>query len=46
VLQAKVSSYRTVKLDFLANEINVSATEVRQLLSELILDERIDAQID
>lgn len=38
--------YRSVKLDFLAKEINISTKEVRQLLSELILEQRIDASID
>lgn len=46
VLRQMVSPYQTIKLSFLATEINVSETEVRQLLSELILEERIDAQID
>lgn len=42
----KVAPYRTVKLDFLAKELNISLPEVRQLLSELILEKRIDGQID
>jgi COP9 signalosome complex subunit 2 len=46
VLQQKVQTYRTIKLEFLASEINISVNEVKQLLSELILEERIDAQID
>jgi COP9 signalosome complex subunit 2 len=46
VLQQKVKPYRTVKLEFLAKEININMNEVKQLLSELILEERIDASID
>jgi len=46
VLQQKVLPYRTVKLEFLAAEININQGEVKQLLSELILEERIDASID
>jgi COP9 signalosome complex subunit 2 len=46
VLQQRVQPYRSVKLDFLAKEINISTKEVRQLLSELILEQRIDASID
>lgn len=46
VLQQKVQPYRSVKLEFLAKEINISPAEVRQLLSELILEDRIDASID
>ena len=46
VLQQKVMPYRTVKLEFLAQQLNISLNEVRQLLSELILEERIDASID
>lgn len=43
VLTHKVAPYKTVKLDFLASELNISTKEVRQLLSELILEKRIDA---
>lgn len=46
VLQQKVQPYRTVKIEYLAAEINISEREVRQLLSELILEEKIDGQID
>ena len=46
VLEQKVKPYRTIKLEFLAKELNVSLKEVRQLLSELILEERLDAKID
>ena len=46
VLQTRVQPYKTIKLEYLAQEINISVVEVKQLLSELILEERIDAQID
>jgi DNA-binding IscR family transcriptional regulator len=46
VIEQKVQPYRTVKLEFLAKEVNISTKEVRQLLSELILEGRIDACID
>ena len=46
VLQKKVEPYRTVSLEFLAKEINIEVRDVRQLLSELILEERIDGSID
>lgn len=46
VLTHKVAPYKTVKLDFLAQELNISSQEVRQLLAELILEKRVDGQID
>jgi hypothetical protein len=41
-----VEPYRRVSLEFLAKEINIEVRDVRQLLSELILEERIDGSID
>lgn len=38
--------YKAVKLDFLCTEMNVDLPEMRSLLSELILEERIKGQID
>jgi PCI domain len=35
-----------VKLEFLANCLNVNQTEIRSLLAELILEEKIKGQID
>lgn len=46
VLQKKVEPYRQVSLEFLAKEINIEVRDVRQLLSELILEERIDGSIN
>ena len=46
VLLFKVKPYDVVKLDFLARELNISTREVRQLLSELILDSKLDGSID
>ena len=46
VLLFKVKPYDVVKLDFLARELNISSREVRQLLSELILDGKLEASID
>ena len=46
VLEIYVKPYKSVSMDYLAKEINISVREVRQLLSELILEERIDASID
>lgn len=43
VLELKVKPYKTVKLSFLAEELNISPKETKQLLAELILEERIDA---
>ena len=45
-LQSVCAPYKTVKLDFLAAKMNVSIEEIRSLLSELILEEKIEAQID
>lgn len=41
-----VAPYKTVKLDFLARKMNVDVQHIRSLLSELILEERIEGQID
>ena len=46
VLLFKVKPYDVVKLDFLARELNISTREVRQLLSELILDSKLNGAID
>jgi len=46
VLIAKVKPYRTVSLEFLAGELNISRDEVRGLLAELILEEKIKGEID
>ena len=44
--EAIVKPYKAVKLDFLAEQLNVQLVEVRSLLAELILEERIKGQID
>ena len=41
-LQSVCAPYKTVKLDFLAGKMNVSIAEIRSLLSELILEEKIE----
>lgn len=41
VLVAKVKPYKSVSLDYMALQLNVSKDEIRSLLSELILEERI-----
>ena len=38
--------YKTVKLAFLARKMNVPVAEIRGLLSELILEEKLEGQID
>ena len=38
--------YKSVKLDFLAMKLSVSNEEIRSLLSELILEEKLEGQID
>ena len=45
-LQGVCQPYKTVKLDFLASKMNVDVIEIRSLLSELILEEKIEGQID
>jgi COP9 signalosome complex subunit 2 len=46
VLESKIRPYSNVKLDYLAKSINITVPEVKQLLSALILEERIDGWID
>jgi hypothetical protein len=46
VLEAKVGPYTSVKLSFLAKEVNITEREIRQLLSELILENKIDGYLD
>lgn len=46
VLAAKVKPYKSVSLDFLAGQLNISKDDVRSLLSELILEEKIKGEID
>ena len=43
---AKVKPYRSVSLKFLSVELDISIEEVRSLLSELILEEKIKGEID
>ena len=38
--------YKTVKLDFLAMKMGVDVIEIRSLLSELILEDQLEGQID
>ena len=45
-LMAVCKPYKTVKLDFLAMKMNVDVIEIRSLLSELILEDRMEGQID
>lgn len=45
-LVLKVRPYHTVELSYLADELKISEKEVKTLLVELILDQRLDAKID
>lgn len=45
-LVAICKPYKTVKLSFLAQKIKVPVAEIRGLLAELILEERLEGQID
>lgn len=45
-LEEKCRPYKTVKLAYLASEMKLQEKEVRSLLSELILEDRIVGQID
>lgn len=45
-LEAVCKPYKTVKLDFLAAKMDVEVAEIRSLLSELILEDRMEGQID
>jgi len=45
-LLALSKPYKVVKLDFLAASMNVDAVEIRSLLSELILEEKLKGKID
>lgn len=45
-LEALCKPYKAVTLSFLCNEIHVDTTEIRSLLSELILEEKITGTID
>lgn len=46
ILQAKLRPYRTVKLSFLAKELNIVEREVVSLVTELILDNKVSGRID
>ena len=46
VLQVKVLPYTSVKIGFLAKEINISERETRMLLAELILEHKINGFIN
>ena len=45
-LEAICKPYKVVKLDFLARQMNVDLQEIRSLLSELILEEKLQGKID
>jgi len=45
-LEVVCAPYKTVKLDFLAMKMGVDVIEIRSLLSELILEDRLEGQID
>ena len=46
VVVAMIGPYRRLKLAHIANQLNVPAGDVQQLLVGLILDERIQGRID
>ena len=41
VLVAKIKPYRSVSLDFLARQLNVTQDDIRSFLAELILEEKV-----
>lgn len=45
-LVLKIRPYKNVELSYLAKELQISEKEVKTLLVELILDQRIDGKID
>ena len=45
-LVAICKPYKTVKLVFLAESMNVTVEEIRSLLSELILEEKLEGKMD
>lgn len=45
-LESLCKPYKTVKLAFLATKLSLDILEIRSLLSELILEEKIMGQID
>lgn len=45
-LVIKIRPYKNVELGYLAKELQISEKEVKTLLVELILDQRIDGKID
>lgn len=45
-IQNKIRPYTTVSLAFLAGELKISEQEVKTLLVELILEEKISGKID
>lgn len=46
MLIAKVKPYKSVCLEYLAKQLNVERDEIRSLLAELILEEKINGEID
>lgn len=46
MLEVKVLPYTAVKISYLAKEVNITENEIRQLLSELILEKKINGFID
>eukprot|EP00831_Metopus_contortus_P047454 TRINITY_DN382_c0_g1_i4.p1 TRINITY_DN382_c0_g1~~TRINITY_DN382_c0_g1_i4.p1 ORF type:complete len:453 (-),score=102.47 TRINITY_DN382_c0_g1_i4:42-1400(-) len=46
ILMEKIMSYTNVSLKFLAHDLDVTETEVKALLVELILDEKVEGKID
>jgi COP9 signalosome complex subunit 2 len=45
-LEAMCKPYKAVRLQFLAEKMDVNLEEIRSLLAELILEERIEGAID
>jgi COP9 signalosome complex subunit 2 len=46
MLIAKIKPYKSVRIEFLAHELNISANDVMSLLIELILDGKVQGVID
>lgn len=45
-LEAICKPYKAVRLEYLAEKMNVNIQEIRSLLAELILEEKLRGQID
>jgi len=44
--EALIKAYKSIRLQYIANRLNITVMEVRSLLSELISDARVKGSID